>query len=115
MRTHIYTPCSRKQLPSQDRMITPLLRIIRDMGGRIVFSIHGREIEDKFAGNYEMSLADREYADPSRYNSEGHRWLRNLIQQVRRKCVHWEYLDNSLRDVWELTDRGHDESYVFWR
>jgi len=83
-----------------------LLCTIAHRGGQIWFSRDGEWLENMLADHFGLTREQREYADPRWYRSKGSRAWRNDIQWVRKQLVDDGLIDNSVRDLWKLTDAG---------
>jgi len=93
-------------LPNRDDLELPLMRILKQMGGSVSFSIKGRQIEIELAEIAGVSDADRDFSSPN-YNSEGKRKWRNHIQFVRSQLVDKGLIDNSRHGYWTLTEKAN--------
>lgn len=93
-------------LPSRSEIQEPLLRAIIRLGGSIVFSEQGRDLEMSLATEFGLSDAVRDFAAP-RYNSQGNRKWRNHLQFVKDDLVNLCQIDPSVRDTWRVTDEGY--------
>ncbi len=92
--------------PNQQDMEVPLLEAIVRQGGQIWFSDYGDDLEEELADRYHLSKELRDYSSPEIY-AKGHRKWRNHIQYVRLKLVEKGELNNSVRDLWRVTEAGY--------
>jgi len=93
-------------LPPRSEIQEPLLRAIVVLGGSIVFSEQGRDLEISLATEFGLPDAVRDFAAP-RYNSQGNRKLRNHLQFVKDDLVKLGQIDASVRNTWKVTDEGY--------
>ena len=93
-------------LPPRSEIQEPLLRAIAVLGGSIVFSEQGRDLEISLATEFGLPDAVRDFAAP-RYNSQGNRKWRNHLQFVKDDLVNLGQIDASVRDIWRVTDEGY--------
>jgi restriction endonuclease Mrr len=91
--------------PTQREIMRPLLRVIAQRGGTVVFSNEGDEIENDLADHFELTDAQRQETRDD-INIKGKRVWRLNIQWARKKCVEEGWLDGSVRDRWTLTEAG---------
>lgn len=91
--------------PNQDKMGDPLLRAIATRGGSLWFSIQGEELEEELANVFNLSHEARWFTSPE-INAKGNRKWRSHIQYARLKLVVSGDLNNSVRDLWMITEQG---------
>jgi hypothetical protein len=93
-------------LPPRSEIQQPLLRAIILLGGSIVFSEQGRDLEISLATEFDLPDRVRDFAAP-RYNSQGDRKWRNHLQLVKDDLVRLGQIDPIVRDTWRITDEGY--------
>jgi len=92
--------------PNQGDMEVPLLKAIVNRGGQVRFSIDGDALKKELADYYQLSQEERKYTSP-KINAKGHRRWRNHIQYVRLKLQKKGEIDNDIRDLWRVTEKGY--------
>jgi hypothetical protein len=90
------------ELPPQPDIEVPLLEAIEKRGGRVDISIRKDGILDELAVRLSLTPEQRTFTtNDSRENL----WY-NWVRQVRRGLVAGGYLDNSMDEIWQITDKG---------
>lgn len=98
--------------PNQEDMEVPLLEAIVGRGGTVCFSEDGDELEQELGDLYHLPEELRNYSSPE-IQAKGHRKWRNHIQYVRLKLVSKGEIDNSVRDVWRVSEAGYQRLGIF--
>lgn len=91
------------ELPPQPELEVPLLRAIARRGGRVDISIRKGDLLDELARMFDITPQQQEFDTD---NSTPENLWYNWIRQVRRALVAKKELDNSIPDVWKITERG---------
>src|SRR4051812_33205878 len=94
-------------LPKRSAIEEPLLKEIIRLGGSIIFSKQGRHLETVLATEFGLSDEVRDFQAPN-YHSKGHRKWRNHIQFVRDDLAKKRQINDSVDDIWSVTDLGYE-------
>ena len=90
--------------PTQNELKLPLLETLAEMGGSILLSEKGDEIEEKLAGIFNISPDEQSRTLKGR---SGRKW-RSDIKWARKKLLEDGLLDGSVRGTWKITDKGYE-------
>jgi len=85
-------------LPTQTSIELPLLKVLSDNGGQLPTS----EAIDKVTGYFpQITLDDL----AGRLKSGANRW-KNCVRWAKQNLIHVGEIDNSVRAIWKITDKG---------
>lgn len=90
--------------PTQTELKLPLLETLAELGGSILVSEKGDEIERKLAGIFNLSPDEQSRTLEGR---SGRKW-RSDIKWARKKLLEDGFLDGTVRGRWKLTEKGYE-------
>ena len=91
-----------------------LLLAIAKRHGTVEWSVEKGAIEEELARIFDLTP---EQLELTTNDGEGRNRWDNWLRQVKRMLVKKKYLDDSIHDVWRITDRGMQwlEKKGYWQ